>query len=86
MTKKKGRPSLTDIVEDRSTAEDVGNTSRGPGRPREADSLRAQVRRGEAKHLRAIIPTELFEKLEREAFENKTTISELVAKALEEYV
>ena len=56
------------------------------GRPVEPDSLSQQLKRGEAKQLKAIIPAELHKRVKLASVSLERDISEITAEALEAWL
>lgn len=83
MTKKKDRPSLTNIMESRKDA-DAGKGKPGPAP--DPDSLTARLERGQVSQLKVLIPEDLHTRLKVRAAQTKRTMSEMTAEALEGYL
>ena len=63
--------------------ESVGESPASPGRPMDPDSLSQQLKRGEAKQLKAIIPADLHKRVKLASVELARDVSEITAEALE---
>lgn len=59
---------------------------RGPGRPADPGSLTAQLGRGDAKQLKAIVPADLYRRLKVLAAMTDRQISEIVADAVRDWL
>ena len=64
--------------------EQAGETT--PGRPLDAESLTQQLKRGEAKQLKAIVPANLHKRVKLASVELERDISDITAEALEAWL
>lgn len=75
--------NLLDGIQEPAGEPTRSRMSRGPGRPADPDSLTAQLERGHARQLKAIVPADLHRQLKAVAAMTDRQISEIVTEAIQ---